>query len=130
MLAKHLCGLTVVLASGIVLFVTPVPAFQVDIGPESITMQGKYNKPALFPHRRHQGWHGCTACHHASDQIMTIDKCEACHNDNTMKNAQLNSLRKAAHVLCKDCHSNERAKGRTTAPSQCRACHSEKAVPD
>lgn len=117
------------LAGVFVFFSKPVHAFQVDLGPESVIMQGKYNKPAPFPHRRHQEWHGCTACHHAKDQMMTIDKCEACHNSN-MKNAKVDSLRKAGHVLCKNCHSNERAKGRTSAPTQCRGCHIEKAVTD
>jgi predicted CXXCH cytochrome family protein len=53
---------------------------------------------------------------------MTIDKCEGCHNA-AMANSQLDSLRKAGHALCKGCHSNERAKGRMSAPSSCGACH-------
>lgn len=118
-----------VLASVLVFFLQPARAFQVDTGPESIIMRSRYDKPASFPHRRHQEWYGCTACHHAKDQIMTIDKCEACHNDN-MKNTQLDSLRKASHLLCRNCHSNERAKGRTSAPTQCRGCHIEKAATD
>jgi hypothetical protein len=129
LLAKHpdavfarILARLVVLA-GVLAFYGPAHALQVDIGPESIVMQGKYDKPALFPHRRHQDWHGCTACHHAKDRTMTIGKCEACHNGD-MANGQLDSVRKASHVLCKDCHSRERAKGRTAAPSQCRACHS------
>lgn len=100
----------------------PARAFTVDIGPETIVMQARYNKPATFPHRRHQNWYGCTACHHAKDQVMTIDKCESCHND-TMADPKLDSLRKASHVLCRDCHSREREKGRTSAPSSCSVCH-------
>jgi hypothetical protein len=110
-----LAGLFVCLAA-------PAQAFQVDIGQETITMESKYNKPALFPHRRHQGWYGCTACHHAKGQVMTIDKCGACHNDG-VKSSPLDSVRKAAHALCKDCHSKERANGRTAAPSGCISCH-------
>lgn len=103
-------------------FVKPVVAFQVDLGPESIVLEGKYDKPASFPHRRHQGWYGCTACHHAREQIMTVDKCESCHNGN-IGNSQFDSLRKAAHELCKNCHKAEREKGRVSAPTQCRGCH-------
>lgn len=113
----------VLLAGVFVFFIKPVHAFQVDIGPESIIMQGKSNKSASFPHRRHQGWHGCTACHHVKDQIMTIDKCKACHNDNT-KHAKLEDLKNAVHVMCKTCHIKERAKGRQSAPTRCRGgCH-------
>jgi predicted CXXCH cytochrome family protein len=100
----------------------PLHAFTVDIGPESIVLQARYNKPALFPHRAHQDWYGCTACHHVKDQVMTIDKCEGCHND-AMGNPQLDSLRKAGHVLCRGCHGREREKGRTSAPSGCSGCH-------
>lgn len=103
-------------------FAGPVHAVTVDIGPETIVMQERYNKPASFPHRRHQDWNGCTACHHARDQVMTIDKCANCHNE-TMNNSQLDSLRKACHGLCRGCHRAERAKGTTSAPSSCSACH-------
>lgn len=97
-------------------------AVQVNVGPESILMQGRYDKPASFPHRRHQEWYGCSACHHVEGQTMTIDKCQACHNDD-VKGGNLESVRKAAHGQCKECHSSERAKGRTAAPVQCHGCH-------
>ncbi len=111
---------------GVFGFIGPVQAFQVDIGPESIVMAGQYDKPASFPHRRHQEWYGCTACHHVKDQMMTIEKCGACH-DGTMKNQQLDSLRKASHALCKECHSREREMGRP-APSSCSVCHPRQAA--
>lgn len=114
--------LSLLLAGVSVCLVAPAPAFEVDIGPDAITMESRYNKPALFPHRQHQGWYGCTACHHAKGQTMTIDKCEACHNDSG-NDLALDSVRKAAHALCKDCHARERASGRTAAPSSCSACH-------
>jgi predicted CXXCH cytochrome family protein len=53
---------------------------------------------------------------------MTIDKCANCHNE-TMANPQLDGLRKAGHALCRGCHRTERAKGTTSAPSSCGACH-------
>lgn len=101
----------------------PARAFQVVIGAETIIMKGKSGKSASFPHRRHQGWHGCTACHHVKDQLMSIDKCGACHND-TMKNTKVEGLKNAVHVMCKRCHIKERAQGRQAAPTQCRGgCH-------
>lgn len=109
------------LGGSLALTAVAVQAFQVDIGAETIVMSGQYDKPATFPHRRHQAWYGCSACHHVKDQSMTIDKCGACH-EGAVKNSQVDSVRKAAHQLCKECHSREREKGRP-APSSCSVCH-------
>jgi predicted CXXCH cytochrome family protein len=112
------------LAGAIVFAAGPVLAVEVDIGPEMITMESTYKKPALFPHRKHQGWYGCTTCHHTKGQVMTIAKCEPCHNRDVTQNTDLDSLRKVAHQLCRECHKKEREKGRD-APSSCRVCHVE-----
>lgn len=57
---------------------------------------------------------------------MTIDKCKACHDGN-LKNTKAESLKSAAHIMCKKCHISERAKGKAAAPTQCRSgCHIEK----
>src|SRR5512133_308812 len=98
----------VVLAIFSACLVSPAAAFQVDVGPEAVVMDSGYDKPALFPHRRHQDWYGCTACHHAKGQVMTIDRCGACHNE-SVKNVKFDNVKKAAHALCKDCHARERA---------------------
>lgn len=97
----------------------------IDIGQESIEMktpEGK--KPALFPHRFHQRFLSCLECHHVSEQAMTVNKCVTCHND-SMKNQQLNDLKKAAHARCRGCHKSVNDQGRK-APSKCGGCHSMK----
>lgn len=120
--------LYVILIAGVLAFFTkPARAFEVDIGPEEIILRGRYEKPAFFPHRKHQGVATCTVCHHTRDRIMTIDKCEPCHNNRATMNADLDSIRKVSHILCRDCHRKEVQKGRTSAPTACRGCHNEKA---
>ena len=103
-------------------------AFQVDIGAETIVMEGRYDKPALFPHRRHQEWCGCAACHHAKDRTMTVGRCGACHDEN-LKNPKLDSVREAAHALCKECHSRERERGRPAPRAGCNVCHPQPDAP-
>jgi len=98
---------------------------EVSIGPENITLKTESaRKPADFPHRQHQDSFGCTACHHAKDEIMVIDKCGSCHTSE-ISNAAVNSFKKAAHKLCKDCH-KEVNKGGSEAPIKCSGCHSKK----
>ena len=98
---------------------------EVSTGPADITLQtGSARKPADFPHRRHQESFSCTACHHAKDGIMVIDKCARCHDADISK-AELNSYKKAAHILCKDCHKKVNSAG-GEAPIKCSGCHPKK----
>ena len=101
---------------------------EVSIGPADITLQTEAaRKPADFPHRQHQDSYACTACHHAKDEIMVIDKCASCHTKE-ISNADVNSYKKAAHKLCKDCHKmvNKDDKDDKDAPIKCSGCHVKK----
>ena len=98
---------------------------EVSIGPAEIVLQTESaRKPADFPHRQHQETYSCTACHHARDEIMVIDKCANCHTKE-ISNAEVNSYKKAAHKLCKDCHKEVNVQGKDT-PIKCSGCHIKK----
>jgi len=98
---------------------------EVSIGPADITLQTESaRKPADFPHRQHQEAYSCTACHHAKDEIMVIDKCANCHTKD-ISNSDVNSYKKAAHKLCKDCHKKVNDNG-MDAPIKCSGCHTKK----
>lgn len=98
---------------------------EVSIGPADITLQTESaRKPADFPHRQHQKAYSCTACHHAKDEIMVIDKCANCHTKD-ISNSEVNSYKKAAHKLCKDCHKKVNDNG-MDAPIKCSGCHTKK----
>ena len=98
---------------------------EVSIGPAEIVLQTESaRKPADFPHRQHQETYSCTACHHARDEIMVIDKCANCHTKE-ISNAEVNSYKKAAHKLCKDCHKEVNVQGKD-APIKCSGCHTKK----
>ncbi len=98
---------------------------EVSIGPADILLQTEEaRKPADFPHRQHQEKYSCTFCHHAKDGIMVIDKCAGCHTK-TISNAEVNSYKKAAHKLCKDCHKKANDAG-SDAPIKCSGCHIKK----
>ena len=100
-------------------------AVEVSIGPADMTLQTEAaRKPAIFPHRDHQAMFACTACHHAKEEIMTIDKCAGCHTKD-ISNADVNSYKKAAHKLCKDCHKVLNKEGKA-APIKCSGCHPKK----
>lgn len=100
-------------------------AVEVNIGPADITLQTEAaRKPATFPHRDHQDMFACTACHHAKEEVMTIDKCAGCHTKD-ISNADVNSYKKAAHKLCKDCHKEVNKEGKA-APIKCSGCHPKK----
>jgi predicted CXXCH cytochrome family protein len=100
-------------------------ALEVSIGPAEIVLQtAEARKPADFPHRQHQEAYSCTYCHHAKDEIMVIDKCEACHTKD-ISNTDVNSYKKAAHKLCKDCHKRVNDEG-MDAPIKCSGCHAKK----
>ena len=112
---------------GFVLFYVTSTALgvEISIGPEEITLMTETaRKPAKFPHRQHQEVYSCTACHHAKDEIMVIDKCANCHTKE-MSNSDVNSYKKAAHKLCKDCHKEVNDLGKD-APIKCSGCHIKK----
>jgi len=102
-------------------------------GPAVIKMQtARKRKPALFPHRKHQGMYECTTCHHGMDsegkQVpytvgMAIQHCVTCHNLK-MENKKLNSLMQAAHTRCKGCHKKVVEESGTAGPiGKCKGCH-------
>ena len=100
-------------------------AVEVSIGPADMTLQTEAaRKPAIFPHRDHQAMFACTACHHAKEEVMTIDKCAGCHTKE-ISNADVNSYKKAAHKLCKNCHKEANKEGKA-APIKCSGCHPKK----
>jgi predicted CXXCH cytochrome family protein len=100
-------------------------AVEVSIGPADMTLQTEAaRKPATFPHRDHQDMFACTKCHHAKDEVMTIDKCASCHTKD-ISNADVNSYKKAAHKLCKNCHKEVNKEGKS-APIKCSGCHPKK----
>jgi predicted CXXCH cytochrome family protein len=115
----------IIIAFAVTLFAGNVFGVEVNIGPENITLQTEAaRKPADFPHRQHQDSYSCTACHHAKDQVMVIDKCASCHNKD-ISNSAVNSYKKAAHKLCKDCHKAVNKEG-SEAPIKCSGCHAKK----
>jgi len=123
---KVASGMKLVILGVAVLFIAG-NAFcvEVSIGPENIILKTEAaRKPADFPHRQHQESFGCTACHHAREGIMVIDKCESCHTIE-ISNAAVNSYKKAAHKLCKDCHKEVNKDG-GEAPIKCSGCHIKK----
>jgi len=112
----------------LVLFILPGNAFgvEVSIGPAEITLQTESaRKPADFPHRLHQDTYSCTVCHHAKDEIMVIEKCASCHTPD-INNPDVNSYKKAAHKLCKDCHKAVNREEGKDAPIKCSGCHTKK----
>jgi predicted CXXCH cytochrome family protein len=99
---------------------------EVSIGPAEITLQTESaRKPADFPHRQHQEAYSCTVCHHAKDEIMVIEKCAGCHTPD-ISNPEVNSYKKAAHKLCKDCHKTVNSEEGKDAPIKCSGCHTSK----
>lgn len=115
------------IVTGLVILFFAANAFgvEVSIGPAEITLQTESaRKPADFPHRQHQEAYSCTVCHHAKDEIMVIDKCAGCH-DKDISNPDVNSFKKAAHMLCKDCHKEVNKDG-SDAPIKCSGCHTKK----
>lgn len=119
-------GLKIIIM-GLAVFLVAGNAYgvEVSIGPAEITLQAEgARKPADFPHRQHQDVYSCTACHHAKDDIMVIGKCASCHDKN-ISNPDVNSYKKAAHKLCKDCHKEANKEG-GEAPLKCSGCHTKK----
>jgi hypothetical protein len=98
---------------------------EVSIGPGDMILQTEEaRKPADFPHRQHQEAYACTICHHAKDDMVVIDECANCHTKD-IGNADVNSYKKAAHKLCKDCHKRVNVEG-MDAPIKCSGCHAKK----
>lgn len=98
---------------------------EVSIGPADMVLKTQSaRKPADFPHRQHQEAYSCTVCHHARNEIMVIAKCASCHNKD-ISNADVNSYKKAAHKMCKDCHKEVNSQG-MDAPIKCSGCHIKK----
>jgi len=103
-------------------------------GPIFIKLEtGGNRKPAvLFSHRKHQDLFECSNCHHGMDNEgkrlpysrgMEIQRCVICHNLN-MENKQLNSIMRAAHRVCKDCHKKTVEESGTAGPiDMCIRCH-------
>ncbi len=101
---------------------TSAAALEVSLGDEVIVLKTYEGvKPASFPHRDHQQFLSCTSCHHVRENVMVIDRCISCHNE-TMPNAELNSLKAAGHGLCVTCHKKVTAEG-GAAPRRCSSCH-------
>ena len=119
-------GLRIFVLSFMLIFIAATAfGVEVSIGPADMTLQTETaRKPANFAHRQHQEAYSCTACHHAKDDIMVIDKCSSCHTNN-ISNADVNSYKKAAHKLCKDCHKKVNDEG-GNAPIKCSGCHTKK----
>ena len=112
----------------LVVFIFAVNAFslEVSIGPADITLQTETaRKPADFPHRQHQETYSCIVCHHAKNEIMVIEKCAGCHTPD-IGNPDVNSYKKAAHKLCKDCHKAVNSAEGKDAPIKCSGCHTKK----
>lgn len=108
-----------------IFFVGSAAGVEVNIGPADMTLQTESaRKPADFPHRQHQDAYSCTVCHHADGEVMVIDRCANCHNKD-IDNADVNSYKKAAHKMCKDCHKEVNSQGKD-APIKCSGCHIKK----
>jgi predicted CXXCH cytochrome family protein len=116
----------VIISLAPLIFVGIAVGVEISIGPAEITLQTESaRKPAEFPHRQHQTAYSCTVCHHAKGEIMLIDKCAICHTP-SISNPEVNSYKKAAHKLCKDCHKQVNSLEGKDAPIKCSGCHIKK----
>jgi hypothetical protein len=115
----------IVLSLAILIFTGNAFGLEVSIGPAEITLQTESaKKPALFPHRQHQETYSCTVCHHVKNEVMVIDRCDACHTLD-ISNPDVNSYKKAAHKMCKDCHKRVNSEEDKDAPIKCSGCHTK-----
>ena len=97
----------------------------------------------LFTHEKHIKGHeiACSECHHVYEQgknvwneDMPIQKCEACHDDPTIKNEkklppdmQKKNLKLAFHGNCRGCHKPlKKANPESQVPVTCSQCHPKK----
>ncbi len=95
-------------------------------GPEVITLKAKKGD-ITFPHHKHQKITKCGECHHGPNHSpykpgMKIQTCDKCHTKD-FPNKKLNSVMKAMHKNCRDCHKQHKAEG---APTKCSGCHKKK----
>ena len=95
-------------------------------GPATITLKAK-NGNITFEHHKHQAKIECGECHHGPDHSaytkgMKIGKCDECHKKD-FKNKKLNSVKKAMHTNCRECHKAHKAEN---APTKCKGCHHKK----
>ena len=96
-----------------------------------------------FTHEKHAKDYkiGCDECHHIYEngknvwkEGMPVDKCEACHNEGTVKgetkllpDAKKKNLKLAFHRNCQGCHRKlKKEDSKTSAPTTCGKCHSKK----
>ncbi len=102
--------------------------------PQTVVIQAtldraKVPKPAYLHHEEHL-WLECEGCHHGKDANGRmvdyrpgdkVERCEHCHNSKAYLPEQIGTLKRAAHMLCLDCH-------RTQDPelSKCGVCHTKK----
>lgn len=99
-----------------------------------IVIEGK--KPARFDHKKHLALGvTCGQCHHdaqhnplTKEAILALDngsklQCQSCHNQD-FPNKQLNSIKLAFHVRCKECH--KAGVGGKKGPTKCTDCHLKK----
>jgi len=116
-----------------------------DTGPADITIVGtnsKKPKPAVFPHKAHQDAFECAECHHgmadgkqkAYTEGQEIQKCEACHNADTLAGKKkgklkLDTIKGAGHGNCVACHKameKEKPELKEKKISKCSTCHPKK----
>jgi tRNA(Ile2) C34 agmatinyltransferase TiaS len=135
---KKLCSiLTALIMSSF--FLTGI-SLAADKGPAEIVLRSTVNpasktKLAFFPHAIHQGNFECATCHHGKGddgkqvsytEGQEIEKCESCHNKDAVASGmpkELETFKKAAHGLCKECHKKLKAEGKKAGPTKCNGCH-------
>lgn len=90
--------------------------------PETIVIKEiQKAKPAVtLSHAEHSKSFKCTECHHKYQGQGTPPKCSKCHGK--VKEGNKPSLKNAFHKGCKNCHKQEKAKGKK-APTTCSGCH-------
>jgi hypothetical protein len=110
-------------------------SFAGDKGPAEMTLlatvdAAKKDKPAVFPHAKHQARLACAECHHtkgadgkqvAYTEGMKIQKCETCHNKAAGMPKKLSTFKDVAHQRCKGCH-----KATDKKLTKCGVCHPKK----
>lgn len=97
-------------------------------------------EPVRFTHERHHTEYGiaCDQCHHVYEngknvwqEGMEVRKCQACHNEPTIKGetklpteVQKKNLKLAFHNNCRSCHRDVRRDNPDSkAPVICSGCH-------
>lgn len=114
---------------------TGVALAEMDKGDANMVLQtAKAQKPAVFPHARHQDLLDCATCHHSKNEDgsqnpfvagQKIQKCITCHNSQDMADTKLNSFKNVGHINCKECHRAMAEAGKPTGPTKCNGCHTK-----